>query len=54
VTAYVRDGVLQEKRTVIILSDTEVPAGFVEEVALAASEASETELQYFTGVLQKK
>jgi len=54
VTAYVRDGVLQEKRTVIILSDTEVPAGFVEEVALAASEASETELQYFTGVLEKK
>lgn len=54
VTAYVRDGVLQEKRTVIILSDTEVPAGFVEEVALAASEASETELLYFTGVLEKK
>lgn len=54
VTSYVRDGVLQEKRTVIILADTEVPAGFVEEVALAASEASETELQYFTGVLEKK
>lgn len=54
VTSYVRDGVLQEKRTVIILSDTEVPAGFVEEVALAASEASESELQYFTGVLEKK
>lgn len=54
VTAYVRDGVLQEKRTIIILADTEVPSGFVEEVALAASEASENEMQYFTGVLDKK
>lgn len=55
VTAYVKDGVLQQqKRTVIILSDTDVPAGFVEEVALAASESTDTELQYFTGVLEKK
>ena len=54
VTNYVREGILQEKRNVIILSDLEVPSGFVEEVALAASEASEEELRYFTGVLEKK
>lgn len=54
VTNYVREGVMREKRNVIILSDTEVPSGFVEEVALAASEASEEELRYFTGVLVKK
>jgi biopolymer transport protein ExbD len=54
VTNYVREGVVREKRNVIILSDTEVPSGFVEEVALAASEASEEELRYFTGVLVKK
>ena len=54
VTSYVREGILQDKRNVIILSDMEVPSGFVEEVALAASEASEEELRYFTGVLAKK
>jgi biopolymer transport protein ExbD len=54
VTNYVREAVLREKRNVIILSDLEVPSGFVEEVALAASEASEEELRYYTGVLEKK
>jgi len=54
VTNYVREGILREKRNVIILSDMEVASGFVEEVALAASEASEDELRYFTGVLVKK
>lgn len=54
VTSYVREGILQDKRNVIILSDMEVASGFVEEVALAASEASEEELRYFTGVLEKK
>ena len=54
VTSYVRAGVLQEKRNVIIMSDMEVPSGFVEEVALAASEASEEELRYFTAIMEKK
>ncbi|RLS53875.1 MAG: biopolymer transporter ExbD [Planctomycetota bacterium] len=52
VTQYVRQAIQDDRKTVILMCDQGVSSGFVEEVALAASEASEEELLYFTGVLE--
>ncbi|MCA9079805.1 MAG: biopolymer transporter ExbD [Planctomycetaceae bacterium] len=58
VTTYVREGLAEQKRTLIIKADRDIPSGFVEDVARAASEADEnagTEeaMQYFVGVIDK-
>jgi biopolymer transport protein ExbD len=52
VTAYVQRGVNENKLTVIIKADRDIPSGFVEDVARAASEV-EAELKYYVGVMDK-
>lgn len=53
VTAYVNQGVTEGKLNVIIKADTDLPSGFVEEVARAANEV-EAELKFFVGVVDKQ
>lgn len=53
VTAYVQEGVANGKLFVILKADTDLPSGFVEEVARAANEV-EAELSFFIGVMDKQ
>jgi biopolymer transport protein ExbD len=49
VTSYVREGVAQQRTTVVIKADRECPSGFVNEVARAAGEAEGVK-DFYVGV----
>lgn len=53
VTSFVQQGVGAGKLNVIIKADTDLPSGFVEEVARAANEV-EAELKFYVGVMDKQ
>lgn len=53
VTAFVEQGVAEGKLNVILKADSDLPSGFVEEVARAANEV-EAELQFYVGVMDKQ
>lgn len=53
VTAYVEQGVSNRKLNVIIKADTDLPSGFVEEVARAANKVESEELRFYVGVIDK-
>ena len=53
VTAFVEQGVAEGKLNVILKADTDLPSGFVEEVARAANEV-DAELQFYVGVMDKQ
>lgn len=53
VTAFVKQGVSEGKMNVILKADSDLPSGFVEEVARAANEV-EAELNFFVGVMDKQ
>lgn len=58
VTSYVLNGISEQKKTVIIKADRDIPSGVVEDVARAAADAdpnagTESGLQYFVGVIEK-
>lgn len=53
VTAYVEQGVADGKLNVIIKADSDLPSGFVEEVARAANEV-DAELKFYVGVMDKQ
>jgi biopolymer transport protein ExbD len=52
VPAYVEAGIKEQKRTVIIKADRNLPSGFIEEVARAASEVEGIE-KFYVGVQDK-
>lgn len=56
VGGYVSAELQAGKHTIIIKADRDIPSGFVEEVARAASEAApeDMELQFFVGVQDKQ
>ncbi|MEW4488115.1 biopolymer transporter ExbD [Thalassoglobus sp. JC818] len=54
VTAYVNAGIPEGKLNVIIKADSELPSGYVEEVARAANNTeNEAELKFYVGVMDK-
>lgn len=52
VRTFVRQGVANERRNVILKADRDLPSGFVEDVARAAADVDPT-LKFYMGVMDK-